>query len=105
MKNNYSLSQLASIYCVYKDLSVTTRTVNCCTCGKSIQITSPEDSFSLFGHYIPRSVSRKLKYHPQNTHSQCSSCNLNTTLNIDNSYTNYMIYRYGENIKNELFTL
>lgn len=96
--NKYSLAQLNAIYCVYKDLDPETHVANCVTCGKSIFIDEPEQCFNLFGHYIPRSVEPKLKYHPQNTHCQCQGCNLNETQQVRDSYRKYMLYRYGNNI-------
>lgn len=103
MKNKtYSLAQLNAIYCVYKDLNPETHTINCVTCGKSIYIEEPEQCFNLFGHYIPRSVEPKLKYHPQNTHCQCQNCNLNETQQVRDRYRAYMIYRYGNDIDDVL---
>lgn len=102
MKNSYSLAQLNAIYCVYKDLNPDTHTIACVTCGKSIHINNPEQCFELYGHFIPRSVSRKLKYHPLNTHCQCSLCNLNETQQVKLKYQEYMKYRYGNNIEQEL---
>lgn len=100
--NKYSLSQLASIYCIYKDLSLN-RTVNCCTCGKTLHINNIEDCFNFWGHFISRSVNKKLIYYPKNTHAQCVNCNvvLNNS-NIHNKYVEYMEYRYGKDIYNEL---
>lgn len=103
MKNKYSLAQLAAIYCTYKDLDVKTRTVKCCTCGKTIQINSFEDCFNVYGHFIDRSLEPKLKYHPLNAHSQCVSCNIYANpLEMQHKYYNYMIYRYGNSIKEDL---
>lgn len=103
MKKDYTLAQLAAIYCVYKDLSPITHNIICCTCGKTLYIEQVEDCFSLWGHYIPRSVSRKLIYHPLNTHAQCSQCNIYGNKNlVDKRYDEYMIYRYGNNIKEQL---
>ena len=104
MNNNYTLSQLASIYCIYKDLSPTTHTVNCCTCGKTLYIEQPEDCFNYWGHYINRSISRKLIYHPQNSFAQCINCNVYNNGNkiIEEKYNNYIKYRYGNDFKNKL---
>ena len=100
-----SISQLHSLYCVYRDLDIGTKTVNCCTCGKLIHIDEPQDCFQYYGHYIPRSVSRLLKYHPYNAHPQCLQCNLNETIDIRKNYDRYMIYRYGKNIKDKLLSI
>lgn len=102
--NNYTLSQLAAIYCIYKDLSPTTHTVNCCTCGKILHIEQIEDCFNYWGHYINRSISRKLIYHPQNSFAQCVSCNIynNGNKNIEKNYDNYIKYRYGNNFRSKL---
>lgn len=104
MQNKYSLAQLAAIYCTYKDLSVTTHNVVCCTCGKVIKIEQLEDSYSLWGHYIPRSVNRKLIFYPKNSHVQCIQCNVftNRPKLIQENYDKFMIYRYGDNILDEL---
>lgn len=100
----YSLSQLASIYCVYKDLSVS-HIINCCTCGKSIYIRQVEDCFSLWGHFIPRSHNRNLIYHPKNSHAQCVNCNVyRNDKDTYNKYENYMIYRYGKDIVSKLLS-
>lgn len=103
MNEKYTLSQLAAIYNVYKDLS-DFKTVNCCTCGKSIHINSFEDCYALWGHYIARSQSRKLIYHPLNSHAQCPTCNIyfSDQNTIEQRYDNYMKYRYGNDIKNRL---
>lgn len=101
MKTNYSLSQLASIYCVYKDLSPLTHSITCCTCGKIIHIEQIEDCFNLWGHYIARSVNRNLIYNPINSHAQCINCNV-INQGMYNEYKRYMQYRYGENIENIL---
>lgn len=102
--NKYSLAQLNAIYCVYKDLNPETHVATCVTCGKSIFIEEPEQCFNLFGHYIPRSVEPKLRYHPQNTHCQCQACNLNETQQVRDKYRNYMIYRYGNDVDRTLKT-
>lgn len=102
MNSKYSLAQLAAIYTAYKDLDPKIRTVNCCTCGKSLYIGSVEDSFIYWGHYVPRSIAPKLKFHPLNTHCQCVKCNMQVSKDIDEAYDKYMIYRYGENIKETL---
>lgn len=101
MNKNYSLAQLNAIYCVYKDLNLN-HIATCVTCGKSIYIDSFEDCFNLFGHFIPRSVEPKLKYHPKNTHCQCPLCNLNETEEVKTKYKQYMQYRYGKDIEQEL---
>lgn len=100
----YSLNQLAAIYTVYKDLSPTTHTINCCTCGKSIEIKQVEDCYNLFGHFIPRSVNKKLIYYPDNAFAQCSNCNVyqNGNAEIDERYKKYMFYRFGNNIVEKL---
>lgn len=100
MKKQYSLAQLNAIYCVYKDLNPETHIATCVTCGKSIYIEEPEQCYNLYGHYIPRSIEPKLKYHPLNTHCQCQNCNLNETQQVRDSYKKYMVYRYGSNIDN-----
>lgn len=99
--NKYTLSQIAAIYTVYKDININ-YTVNCCTCGKSIHIEQIEDCFSLYGHYISRSIEPKLKFHPYNTHAQCPECNMKVSSDIDKKYDEYMVYRYGKNIKEKL---
>lgn len=104
-KNNkkYTLSQLAAIYNVYKDLNPSTRIVNCCTCGKSLTVLSPEDAYCYWGHFIPRSLNRNLIYYPKNSHAQCTQCNLWTLGNVMyEQYSQYMKYRYGDNIIEEL---
>lgn len=101
-KNKYTLAQLAAIYTTYKDLDIGTRTVNCCTCGRSIHIENIEDCYNIYGHFIPRSVEPKLKYHPKNTHAQCISCNMQVSKQIDFAYDRYMKFRYGEKIISEL---
>lgn len=101
-KNKYSLAQVNAIYCVYKDLNPNTHTTSCVTCGKSIHIDSFEQCFSLYGHYIARSLEPKLKYHPLNTHCQCANCNMYETPTVKKAYDDYMVFRYGENIKNKL---
>lgn len=102
MNEKYSLAQLNAIYCVYKDLNPETRIINCVTCGKSIYIDSPEQCYSLYGHYIPRSVEPKLKYHPWNTNCQCPQCNTNETQQIKDSYRKYMTYRYGMDVDSKM---
>lgn len=97
--SEYTLAQLAAIYTVYKDLDFS-RVAYCCTCGKAIHIDKIEDCYSLFGHYIARSVEPKLKLHPYNIHAQCPSCNMRT--NKSKEYDDYMIYRYGKDIKQKL---
>lgn len=101
--SNYTLSQLASIYCIYKDLSPLTHSVRCCTCGKNIIINSIEDCYNFWGHYIERSVEPKLKYHPLNSHAQCIMCNVQGK-GMPIEYNKYMIYRYGDNIREQLLT-
>lgn len=100
--NKYSLAQLAAIYTVYKDLDAGTRTVNCCTCGKSIYINQVEDCYNYYGHYIARSIEPKLKYHPFNAYAQCVKCNMQISQNIDDAYDKYIIRRYGKNFKQKL---
>lgn len=102
MSKKYTLAQLNAIYCVYKDLNPETHIANCVTCGKSIFIEEPEQCFNLYGHYIPRSIEPKLKYHPLNTHCQCQGCNLNETQQVRNKYRCYMLYRYGNDIDSKL---
>mgnify|MGYP007106418237 CR=1 FL=1 len=105
MNVKLSLSQLAAIYAVYKDLSPATRTVRCCTCGKSIHIEQIEDCYSVWGHYIPRSIARCLIYNPLNSHAQCIDCNLYAdpkTMQLH--YDDYMKYRYGSSVKELLFS-
>lgn len=102
MNNKYTLAQLAAIYTTYKDLDFNTKTVNCCTCGKSMHINSVEDCFNIWGHYIPRSKEPKLKFHPNNTFSQCPQCNMQFSQEINKAYDNYIIYRFGKDIKEEL---
>ena len=97
----YSLKQLAAIYATYKDLDPNTHIISCCTCGKRIHIEQVEDCYNLWGHYLARSISRKLIYHPQNSHCQCSECNIQNKGMLQ-SYDDYMIYRYGKNIKEKL---
>ena len=104
-KYNLSLDQLAAIYTTYKDLDPYTRRVYCCTCGRSIKVTSIEDSYKLFGHFIPRSINRNLIYYPYNIHVQCYNCNMNSNNIIHDKYKNYMIYRYGEDIFSILNTV
>lgn len=95
--NKYTLTQLAAIYCVYKDLTKQ-HTINCCTCGKLLYIEQVEDCYAFYGHYLARSIYPKLKLHPKNTHAQCPACNLNFSTQIDNRYKKYMHYRYGDDI-------
>lgn len=99
----YTLAQIAAIYTVYKDLSIE-HTVTCCTCGKSIYIANIEDCYSLYGHYIPRSIEPSLKFHPNNTFAQCVRCNMNSDNVIDTAYDKYMIYRFGKDIKTILLS-
>lgn len=99
----YSLSQLAAIYATYKDLNPKTKTVRCCTCGKTIQINCFEDCYKIWGHYIARSLEPKLKYHPNNTFAQCSSCNVFSDSNeMQEKYDKYMSFRFGSDIKQKL---
>lgn len=100
-KEEYTLTQLAAIYTVYKDINLN-RTINCCSCGKTIFINSLEDCYNYFGHYISRSKEPKLKLNPYNIHAQCVNCNMNPTKQTKTNYDNYMIYRYGKDIKNKL---
>lgn len=97
----YSLSQLAAIYCVYKDLSPLTHSVRCCTCGKNIIIEAVEDCYNYWGHFISRSVEPKLKYHPLNSHAQCINCNVNNH-GMYVEYKKFMKFRYGEDIEYKL---
>lgn len=105
MSKKYTLSQIAAIYTVYKDLDVGTRTVNCCTCGKSIHIEQIEDCYSYYGHYIARSKEPKLKYHPGNAFAQCVSCNMSTSSDIENKYSDYIIKRFGKDYTDKLLNL
>lgn len=98
----YSLAQLNAIYCVYKDLNPDTHVATCVTCGKSIYISDVEQCFELYGHYIPRSLEPKLKYHPDNSHCQCKDCNLNETAEVREAYEQYVCYRYGKNKHQQL---
>lgn len=102
--NKYSLAQVHAIYCVYRDLNPRTKTVNCCTCGKTIYITSFTDCYSVYGHFIDRSVEPKLKYHNLNAYPQCSNCNTNlmNTKEGKQKYLKYILYRYGRDISEEL---
>lgn len=104
MKQNYSLAQLASIYCVYKDLSPLTHNTVCCTCGKTIHISQIEDCYNYWGHFIPRSINKNLIYYPNNSFAQCITCNVysNGSKNIEEKYSKYMLYRFGKDIFNEL---
>lgn len=104
MKQNYSLAQLASIYCVYKDLSPLTHNTVCCTCGKTIHIAQIEDCYNYWGHFIPRSINRNLIYYPNNSFAQCVTCNVynNGNKHIEEQYIKYMQYRFGKEIFDEL---
>ena len=104
MNKKYTLSQIAAIYTVYKDLDVGTRTVNCCTCGKSIHIEQIEDCYNYYGHYIARSKEPKLKYHPGNTFAQCVTCNMDTSYKVEEKYTKYIIKRFGEDYIDRLLS-
>lgn len=98
-----TLAQLAAIYAVYKDLDPKTKTVRCCTCGKTIQIDNIEDCFRVWGHYIARSIEPKLIYHPLNSFAQCVSCNIySNPKNMQDSYDKFMQYRFGSDIKIKL---
>jgi hypothetical protein len=44
--------------------------VHCCTCGKAFEVSQVHA-----GHYVKRSH-RSLRWHPQNVHAQCASCNV-----------------------------
>lgn len=102
-----SLNQLNAIYCVYKDLNPRTRIIRCCTCGTPITINSYEDAYQLYGHFIPRSIKPNLINHPDNSHAQCPNCNVysdNSSI-INTNYDRYMIYRYGEGIKERLLAI
>ena len=99
LNNKYTLAQLAAIYTVYKDVDYRTKTVNCCTCGKSLHIEQIEDCFPLLGHYIPRSVEPKLKFHPNNIFAQCPFCNMQVSKVVDDAYDNYICYRFGKEFK------
>ena len=102
IKKEYSLSQIAAIYCTYKRLNPGTKIVHCCTCGKSINISSFDDCYNVWGHFIHRSISPYLIYHPLNSNPQCVSCNMQYNEDISKSYEKYMIYLYGKDIKNKL---
>lgn len=99
--NEYSLAQLAAIYTVYKDID-NTRTVYCCTCGKPIHIETFEDCYAVFGHYFSRSQHPGLKFHPNNIFVQCPVCNMNFSSSVEAAYKQYMIYRFGKNIDEQL---
>lgn len=101
--SKYTLAQLAAIYTVYKDLDAGTRTVNCCTCGKSIHIEQIEDCYNYYGHYIARSLNPKLRYNPYNTYAQCVSCNMDVSnKDIDSAFDDYVVKRYGSDFKTKL---
>lgn len=102
MNNKYSLAQLAAIYTVYKDLDAKTRTVNCCTCGDSLHIEQIEDCYSLYGHWIARSIEPKLKFHPDSTFAQCPWCNMQVSKTVDDAYDKFIEYRFGKNHKQDL---
>lgn len=106
-KNEFTLAQLHAIYTVYRDLDSGTRTVNCCTCGKSIYINNFEDCYAVYGHYVDRSIAPNQKYNPFNAYPQCPQCNLNTTDKIKEAFKNYVIYRLGydpeSKIKNDKY--
>lgn len=105
LMKKYSLAQLVAIYATYKDLDPKTKTVKCCTCGKTIQINEIEDCFNIWGHYIARSLAPKLKYHPLNSFAQCVFCNAYSDYtNIQEKYDNYMKYRFGDGIKEQLLS-
>ena len=98
-----SLAQLHAIYSVYRDLDKKTKNVSCCTCGRKIIINSFDDCYSVYGHYIDRSIEPKLKYHPLNAFPQCIHCNVyENNTEIKKKYDTYMRYRFGKNIKTDL---
>lgn len=101
-KKNYTLSQLHAIYIVYRDLDVGTRTVNCATCGKTLYINNIEDCYLYYGHRIARSIEPKLKYHPLNAFPQCINCNMQVSSSIDKAYNDFIVYRFGKDITNDL---
>ena len=101
MKSNYTLAQVAAIYCVYKCITPY-HTVSCCTCGRTIEITSFEDCYAVYGHYIARSKAPKIKYHPANAYPQCPSCNMQISSSIDNAYDNFINFNFGTSFKEQL---
>lgn len=104
MNNRYSLAQLAAIYTVYKDIDPGAKNVYCCTCGRALHIESIEDCYSLWGHYLARSIAPKLKYHPDNAFAQCARCNMQCSGNIDRAYDEYIKRRFGNNHVSKLIS-
>lgn len=102
-KPKYSLAQLAAIYTVYSELDQA-HTAYCCTCGKQIRISSVEDCYPLYGHFIDRSKEPALKFHPMNTQIQCAKCNMSTDPAIKRKFRQYMEFKYGENIIDKLLS-
>lgn len=102
-KNEYSTTQLAAIYNVYKHMD-STRTVHCCTCGKPIYIAEVGDAMPLFGHFYARSQEPLLKLHPDNTQVQCVLCNMTPSKDIDEAFAHYMERIYGPEIFEKLIS-
>lgn len=91
------LRRLAAIYNVYKFADLPTRSVRCCTCGIKLPLNpeDPDQDRGLWGHFIPRSKSKFLTYHPWNSAAQCSKCNVQREGN-EEQFEIFIYQQYGE---------
>ena len=91
------LRRLAAIYNIYKFADLPTRSVRCCTCGIKLPLNpeDPDQDRGLWGHFIPRSKSKYLTYHPWNSAAQCSKCNVQLEGN-EEQFKIFIKQQYGE---------
>lgn len=91
------LRRLAAIYNIYKFADLPTRSVRCCTCGIKLPLNpeDPDQDRGLWGHFIPRSKSKFLTYHPWNSAAQCSKCNVQREGN-EEQFEIFIYQQYGE---------
>lgn len=91
------LRRLAAIYNVYKFADLPTRSVRCCTCGVKLPLNpeDPDKDRGLWGHFIPRSKSKYLTFHPWNSAAQCSKCNVQLEGN-EKQFEIFIKQQYGE---------
>ena len=91
------LKRLAAIYNIYKFADLPTRSVRCCTCGIKLPLNpeDPDQDRGLWGHFIPRSKSKYLTFHPWNSAAQCSKCNVQLNGN-ETQFEIFIKQQYGE---------